>query len=159
MRALIAASAVMALMACGNESSEHDRIGWSYDAMDSSGLRVRYYSPNDPPLNWHSWLWSEVQACTRLSAPAPLVVYAETSEGLGCNAGTWGCTFLESGRIVVESQYSDGNTTQTFRLAHEFVHWLTHYNQVLTVEQNAGHASPLFSQCINFVTVQPVYPQ
>lgn len=151
MRSLYFLAALALLAACGANTDRPDP-GYGFSEQGASGLRVRYSIAADPRIAWHEYVWEKVKGCTWLEAPAPIVIYV-TDSGPYCGYdGEYinGCALLQSGRVIMENQFSNGDMTPTVPVAHEFVHWLTHWNGTLTIEQQFNHESNLFLTCVYF---------
>lgn len=135
------------LFACGSENSTSQKLGDHYDA-EYNGLRVRYGSAANPTPEFLYAVWVQVQDCIGAKAEPPLVIYVDNANEICDGYDPAACAFISSGKIVIENWISNTPSSATGSFAHEAVHWITHYNGILSLKQNLHHQSTLFLDCV-----------
>ena len=167
MRNLLAAAGLL-LAACGvqvDPSANNHGFGFDYDLGSADGVRFRNDPALLPPLDQQSFdsnvvqAWHEMEACTGISSPGPLVVLVdmhqdEIERGLQ-DVGS-GRAFFDGLIIVTPTAITDpyfytgnpatGRTPGTSVLRHEMVHELE-ARAGMSYDDNFNHRSPLFIAC------------
>lgn len=134
------------LAGCGSgEDSNNHGYGFQADLEGRSGLKLRYsagVTEADPDFQalstptYYETAWSETQACTGLSAPAPFVILVKNGD-LGSDIA--GRYFSNPSLIVLDAH--------AYAVRHEMVHYLLDVN---TGNPDAGHQSHFFGDCGGF---------
>ena len=135
------------LAACGSNSGQDNHgYGYQYDAIGTTGLRVRFDGQPAPTLAEIEQLYIETETCTGIQATGPLVILQpgtfETADG----AVVYGRTFLDTGTVLISSLIDPDPKAGYYYYKHEFIHYLLHQSG-FPFEQNAAHQSPLFNLC------------
>lgn len=141
---------VVLLVGCGGSdsgASNNHGLGFEYDVQGASGIRVRFVD-GSPPIGFYNDIYDRVQQCVNHSAPGPLIVFVDevdshVTDGHDPFAGI----YLDNGTILIETKAIQNIEALKWAVAHESVHWVTHWNQLLTIQQQSEHASSLFLSC------------
>jgi hypothetical protein len=136
------------LVGCGSQDNNHG-LGFDYDVRGETGTRLRL-TPEGPSLALVEDVYLKVTACIGLGAPGPLVVFLESvDDRVSHSIGTpVAGTYLDTGTVMVEEHLVSDEPNLRLALAHEFVHWVGHYNNLLTHAQQSSHESSWFVDCV-----------
>lgn len=133
------------LTGCGSEEGRNNYgYGYSYDQSGETGLRVRYMpGQSTPTLAQIEDIYSQVMACSGITATGPLVIFIDSFPE---DSRIGGKTFYGTGTVVVATFGFPDADRVTLVLRHEFAHYLlsqSGYDQA----RNTAHDSPLFGVC------------
>lgn len=155
----IAIIVALLLAGCGSgsnkKSDDNYGLGFHYDIQGTSGVRLRYSSLGYPSITFVEIVYLSVQQCVGYNTPGPLVVFIDSvDDRVSSEIGsTTAGIYLDTGTIMLEhhlAQAGPGGLNEgqlKAILAHEFVHWITHRNGLLTISQQYQHDSTLFVDC------------
>lgn len=135
MRHVVYLFVFLSSVSCGSGGGDNNNhgYGWEYDVQGASGLTLRY-DPAEPvdqrtPVAVFEDFYRDVQNCTGLAAPAPLVLVVPNP------GGTAGRYYSDPPLITV---------TGLFVFKHEAIHYLLDHN---TGNLDKAHNSELFANC------------
>lgn len=131
------------LAGCGDQSSEPNQ---SFDETGSYGIRVKYGAPTNPRAAFLENVYRQVEACIGKTAAPPSVIFVQSVDGIVSGHMPNAAVRLRSGTVYIENDIASDRSV-TWVAAHEFVHWITHYNGLITQKQQDEHDSPLFLDC------------
>lgn len=156
---------VMLLVGCGSEQSmtssqttataiaNNHGYGFDYDEESDSGIRVRYFHPENPRIAELDEQFDRVMRCVLHYHPdykkpgGPLIIFALLPRGdndLSFGFGADGLTYLDNGTIVVEGTLvGKFNDYMRAVLRHELAHYILLKNG-FAHEANAAHNSLVF---------------
>lgn len=141
---------LLLLVGCGEGYIDNNYgYGYHYDEADiETGLRVRYHPTARFQLSLAelTLLYKDIQSCAGLSAPAPLVIFTDTSiTAPGPNGDiTRQAFYFYSGTVIYNADLFLYMSMAHMR--HESLHHLLAMNGE-SDEDNYNHRSSLFEKC------------
>ena len=135
------------LSACGvGEIDDNYGYGYKYDYIDKkTGLKLRYDNvPHYSPISEFVRAYLEVQECTGLTAPGPLVIVMDKK--LYDDDGFVALYYPDTQTILSPAHELTQSWGKYNSTKHEYIHHLLDLNAMFDVSDN--HSSLFFQYCV-----------
>lgn len=142
---------VLLLAGCGQQGQDTNNHGLGFEATAQGeyGIRLREPDSKVEVLAIAEVTYGKVQNHLGVTAPGPLIIFIESVDDRSTGGyQPFGLAYLDTGTIVIELHVLQSEGFLRAALAHEFCHWVTHYNDILTIDQQIRHEPEmLFINC------------